>query len=86
MSVVFPAPLGPRYPNAEPRGTFSSTESTTVLDPNFLVRPRVSTAKDSSGEPPGPGSCTGGSVVSVNALSDPPPYVCHYHRRARFAE
>ena len=32
--VVLPAPFGPRYPNAEPRGTRSSTSSTAVRPPS----------------------------------------------------
>ncbi len=44
MSVVFPAPLGPRYPKAHPRGTSSSTSSTATLASKRLVSPWVSTA------------------------------------------
>ena len=50
MSVVLPAPLGPRYPNAHPRGTSSSTSLTATLSPKRLVSPCVSTAQGLSGE------------------------------------
>src|SRR5271170_2147178 len=49
MSVVFPAPFGPKYPNAHPRGTRSSTPFTAVFSPNRLTRPWVSTAHWGSG-------------------------------------
>jgi hypothetical protein len=48
ISVVLPAPFGPRYPNALPRGTRSSTLSTATLSPNRLLRPCVSTAQSPS--------------------------------------
>ena len=44
ISVVLPAPFGPRYPKAQPRGTRSSTSFTATLSPNRLVSPWVSTA------------------------------------------
>ena len=43
MSVVLPAPFGPRNPNATPAGTRSSTSWTAVRSPKRLVRPEVST-------------------------------------------
>ncbi len=44
ISVVLPAPFGPRYPNAQPRGTSSSTSFTATFSPKRFVRPWVSTA------------------------------------------
>ena len=44
ISVVLPAPFGPRYPNAHPRGIRRSTPLTATLTPNRFVNPRVSTA------------------------------------------
>src|SRR5690554_179491 len=43
MVDVFPAPLGPRNPNASPLRMSKSIESTAVNDPKVLVRPRAST-------------------------------------------
>ena len=45
MSVVFPAPFGPRYPKAQPRGTRSSTPFTATFSPKRFVSPWVSTAQ-----------------------------------------
>ena len=39
MRVVLPAPFGPRYPKAHPRGTSSSTPFTATFSPNRLVSP-----------------------------------------------
>ena len=47
IRVVFPAPLGPRHPNAHPRGTRSSTSLTAMFGPKCLVSPCVSTAHPS---------------------------------------
>jgi hypothetical protein len=44
IKVVLPAPLGPRYPNAQPRGIRRSTLLTATVSPNLLVSPLVSTA------------------------------------------
>jgi hypothetical protein len=43
INVVLPAPFGPRYPKAQPRGTRSSTSLTAMFSPNRLVSPWVST-------------------------------------------
>src|SRR4051794_19930322 len=43
ISVVLPAPFGPRKPNATPAGTCSSTSWTAVRSPKRLVSPEVST-------------------------------------------
>ncbi len=39
MVEDLPAPLGPRKPNASPRGILKSMPSTAVKSPNRLVRP-----------------------------------------------
>src|SRR5579862_312692 len=52
ISVVLPAPFGPRKPKATPRGTTRSAPSTASRSPNLLVRPVVSmTAVVSPAEP-----------------------------------
>ena len=48
MSVVLPAPLGPRNPNATPAGTRRSALSSATRSPNVLVRPLVSTTSRST--------------------------------------
>ncbi len=53
IRVVLPAPLGPRHPNAHPRGTRSSTLLTAMFGPKCLVSPCVSTAHPSLGLPSG---------------------------------
>src|SRR5579863_2098469 len=62
MSVVLPAPLGPRYPNAHPLGTRSSTPATATFSPNRLVSPWVSTAHTLASDRPRERS---GAVVGV---------------------
>ena len=42
MSVVLPAPLWPRNPKADPRGTVRSRSMTAARAPKRLVTPRVS--------------------------------------------
>jgi hypothetical protein len=42
MTVVFPAPLWPRNPNAQPAGTVRLMSETVVREPKRLVSPRVS--------------------------------------------
>ncbi len=42
ISVVFPAPLWPRNPNAQPRGTVRSRSITAGRLPKLLPSPRVS--------------------------------------------
>src|SRR5580658_95515 len=44
ISVVLPAPFGPRYPKAQPLGTRRSTLLTATLAPKRFTSPWVSTA------------------------------------------
>src|SRR4249920_2864216 len=44
MSVVLPAPFGPRRPKTMPSGTSRSTPARAVVDPNRLTTPRTPTA------------------------------------------
>ena len=44
MIVVLPAPFGPTRPVDRPAGTENETASTTVRDPNRLVRRSATTA------------------------------------------
>jgi hypothetical protein len=44
MDVLLPAPLGPRNPKIEPRGTFSERLRTATFGPNAFSRFRVSIA------------------------------------------
>ena len=46
--VVLPAPLGPRKPKTEPRGTLRSIASTARVVPNSFVSPAHSTAAGSA--------------------------------------
>src|SRR3954454_4387765 len=41
MVELFPAPFGPRNPNASPRCTSKSTPSTATRSPNFFTSPRA---------------------------------------------
>src|SRR5439155_22467394 len=52
MVELFPAPLGPRNPNASPRPTSKSTASTAVNDPNRLVSPRAKMSASSGATAP----------------------------------
>jgi hypothetical protein len=42
--VDLPAPLGPRNPKSEPRGTERSTASTAIVSSKRLVSPRATIA------------------------------------------
>jgi len=63
MSVVLPAPFGPRNPNAHPRGTCRSMDWSAARSPKRLPRPWVSIANSVMGRscavPAAPASARG---------------------------
>src|SRR5580765_1152123 len=65
MSVVLPAPFGPRRPKTMPSGTSRSTPARAVVDPNRLTTPATLTA---GGRPPPDPSVSGCPIAAVRAL------------------
>src|SRR4051812_49891521 len=71
MTLVLPAPLGPRSPSTSPRPTVKETPSTAVRRPYRLRSPEHHTAGD-GGRPPSSCSAACNPVPSTVSAAPPP--------------
>ena len=65
MSVVFPAPLGPRIAKIMPRGTSRSIPSTAGMSPKRLWSPRALTARSACSGHDATVSIGSGTVIAI---------------------